>query len=224
MYSTGRRPRARARAGRAGPVTAWSGPRGCRSRCCRRSRWPSCGGRRRRAWPPGAACALPAAAGPPSPASAPSPAHPGPAGASLVSAEGPSSPPAGRGAALSLGARSRPTPPRAPPRPRGLHSAHLRLVSRALESACGPPEAPGVPGLPRSNPQFSSLKKKADSCAPWWSRFPPLASERGFASSRGMDGCSPSRPRGSAAPLTWARQWGLTFQAAGPHLFDGLLR
>lgn len=37
------------RAGRAGRVTAWSGPPGCRSRCCRRSRWPSCGGRRRRA-------------------------------------------------------------------------------------------------------------------------------------------------------------------------------
>lgn len=74
-------------------LTVWSGLPGCRSRCCPRSRWPSSGGRRRRAWRPGASCGLPAVAGLRSPGTGPSPGGAGSGAASLVLAEGSSSPP-----------------------------------------------------------------------------------------------------------------------------------
>lgn len=78
---------------RAPALTVWSGLQGCRSRCCRRSRWPSSGGRRQRAWRPGASCGPPAVVGPQSPGTGPSPGGAGSVAASLVSVEGFSSPP-----------------------------------------------------------------------------------------------------------------------------------
>lgn len=79
-----------ARRRRGGALRAGSAPRGCRSRCSRRSRWPSSGGRTRRAWRPSGACGPPGAAS--SPASAPGSAARGPSPASLALEEGPFSP------------------------------------------------------------------------------------------------------------------------------------
>lgn len=80
----------RAARGAARRLRAGSAPRGCRSRCSRRSRWPSSGGRTRRAWRPSGACGPPGAAS--SPASAPGSAARGPSPASLALEEGPFSP------------------------------------------------------------------------------------------------------------------------------------
>ena len=82
--------RARRGPARPGRLRAGSAPRGCRSRCSRRSRWPSSGGLTRRAWLPSGACGPPGAAS--SPASAPGSAARGPSPASLALEEGPFSP------------------------------------------------------------------------------------------------------------------------------------
>lgn len=71
-------------------LRAGSAPRGCRSRCSPRSRWPSSGGPTRRAWQPSGACGPPGAAS--SPASAPGSAARGPSPASLALEEGPFAP------------------------------------------------------------------------------------------------------------------------------------
>lgn len=71
-------------------LRAGSAPRGCRSRCSRRSRWPSSGGLTLRAWRPSGACGPPGAAS--SPASAPGSAARGPSPASLALEEGPFAP------------------------------------------------------------------------------------------------------------------------------------
>lgn len=80
----------RAAGGSSAALRAGSAPRGCRSRCSRRSRWPSSGGPTRRAWQPSGACGPPGAAS--SPASAPGSAARGPSPASLALEEGPFAP------------------------------------------------------------------------------------------------------------------------------------
>ena len=67
------------------------------------------------------------------------------------------------------------------------------------------------------------LLKKVDSCAPWWSRFPPLASEREGSLPLGEWMLS-LQTQGECSAPDPGEAMRVTFQAVGPHLYEGLVR